>query len=60
MGVNIDKQIVSTLDRLHHQVSYKPCRWFYDSKQDIYSCSHMQLLGKVVIPEVKKLNGWDL
>ncbi len=58
--MNVDKQIVSALDRMHRQYSVAPCAWKYNSKYDTYYCKHIVLPGREVIAEVSKVNGWKI
>lgn len=50
-----DLAICKSLDRLHLELAgiRMPCRFHYDGKNDIYSCEHGEVSGRIVIDETK-------
>lgn len=58
MSASVDRQIVASLDQLHHEATgmIKPCRWSYSGGQDTYSCPHIKLTGREVIDRVSGFN----
>lgn len=60
---NFDRQLTNALTTIHRELfggRLDPaCRWYYDSKSDIYHCPHTAVYGKDLmarIPEWAEFN----
>jgi hypothetical protein len=60
---NFDRQVTNALRRMHLEAMgpriESSCRWYYNSKNDVYHCPHAAIFGKDLmarIPDWNKFN----